>query len=86
MLLYTVKVVLLSYRFVVTQIQLRHRTEGASQLAGFVAAKSKANTRLRFELFGDGADYDFLPLAGESFGRLCKEAARFLPDRGEVAA
>ena len=43
---------------------------GASQLAGFAAVKAENHTRRAFELFGDGAGYAFLPLAGESFGRL----------------
>ena len=33
-----------------------------------------------------GASYQFVPLAVDSFGRLGKEAARFLDDVGDVAA
>ena len=57
---------------------------GASQQAGFAAAK--VSKRRAFELFVDGSGYEFLPLAGVSFGRLGKDAARFLNDLGEVAA
>ena len=35
---------------------------------------------------GDGAGYEFLLLTGESFGRLGKDAARFLSDLVDVAA
>ena len=40
----------------------------------------------RFERLSDVAGYEFVPLAVESFGRLGKEAARFLDDLGDVAA
>ena len=46
-----------------------------------------AGAKLReFRLHGDGAGYDFVPLATETFGRLGKAAARFLSDLGEFAA
>ena len=35
---------------------------------------------------GDGAGYTFVPLAMESYGRLGKEAARFLGKLGDIAA
>ena len=60
--------------------------QGASQLAGFSAAKAERVSIALFKLFGDGAGYEFLLLAGESFGRLGEEAARFLSDLVEVAA
>ena len=59
---------------------------GASRQARFAAAKAETKKRRAFEVFGDSAGYEFLPLAGESFGRLGKDASRFLYDLGEVAA
>ena len=53
----------------------------ASQIEQAAGAKMR-----EFRLHGDGAGYDFVPLATESFGRLGKAAARFLSDLGEVAA
>ena len=43
----------------------------ASQLAGFAAAKAETKTIKcqAFELIGDGAGYEFLTLAGESYER-----------------
>ena len=49
-------------------------------------AKGRDHNALRFELFCDGAGYEFVPLAGECFGRLGKEAPCFLSDLGEIAA
>ena len=46
-----------------------HSVKVVSQHAGFAAAaKDEINKRRTFEFFSDGASYDFLPLAGESFG------------------
>ena len=59
--------------------------QGATQLAGFQTAKSENSKRRTFELFGEDVCYEFLSLAGESFGRLGKEAARFLCNLSEVA-
>ena len=39
-----------------------------------------------FEKFSAAAGYEFVPLDVEPFGRLGKEAARFLNDLGDVAA
>ena len=52
----------------------------------FAAAKAETDKLRAFELFVDVAGYVFLPLAGESFRRLGKEAARFLSDLSKVAA
>ena len=57
----------------------------ASQLAGFTAAKAETNKRCAFEPFSDEAGYEYLPLAGEYFGRLGKEAAGLLSHFGDVA-
>ena len=42
--------------------------------------------RQAFEMLVDGASDEVVPLTVESFGRLGKEEARFLNDRGDVAA
>ena len=52
---------------------------------GFAAAKAETNKRRAFEVFGDDAGHEFLPLASESFRRLGKDASRFLNYLGEVA-
>ena len=71
---------------VVTHSAAASYARGASRQAGFAAAKAETSKRRAFELFGDGAGYDFLPLAGDSIGRLGKDASRFLNDLGGVAA
>ena len=73
---------------VVTHPAAASYVRGASRQAGFAAAKAETSKCLAFELFGDGAamNYEFLLLAGESFGRLGKDAARFLHDLGAVTA
>ena len=65
---------------VITHPAAASYARGASRQAGFAAAKAETNKRRAFELFGDGAGYEFLLLAGESFGRLGKDASRFLND------
>ena len=42
--------------------------------------------RRAFERFGNGAGYEIVPLAANSYGWLGKEAAQFLNDIGDVAA
>ena len=59
---------------------------GESQLARFAAAKAGIDKFCGFEAFGDGANCEFLPLSGECFLWLGKEAAHFLSDLGEEAA
>ena len=70
-------------------MRLLHRTssyvQDASQLYGFAASQAVTNQRRAFELFGDEAGYEFLFLAGESYGRFDEEAAGFLFNRCEVA-
>ena len=71
---------------VVTHPATASYARGASRQAGFAAAKAETNKRRAFGLFSDCVGYEFLPLAGESFGRLGKDAARFLIDFSDVAA
>ena len=71
---------------VITHPAAASYARGASQQAGFAAAKAETRKRRTFELFYDGPGYEFLQLASESFGRLGKDASRFLNDLGEVAA
>ena len=42
--------------------------------------------RRNFNAIGHDVGYDFIPLAGESFGWWGLEASRFLSDLGDVAA
>ena len=52
------------------------------------AAEQRALTKHRDfkNIAGEGAGYQFVPLAMESYGRLGSEAARFLDELGHVAA
>ena len=59
---------------------------GASQLAGFAAAKVETNKRRACKVFTDGGSYEFFLLADKCFGRLGQEVAHFLSDLSEVAA
>ena len=52
---------------------------------GVAAARAEQDKRRDFEKFGDGADFDFVPLASESFGRLGLGASRFLSALGDIA-
>ena len=58
----------------------------ASQTAGYAAEGMERKKRSDFERFVLGAGYDFVPLAMESYGRLGREASRFLSDLGDIAA
>ena len=51
---------------VVTHPAAASYARGASQLAGFVAAKAEISECRTFEFFSNGAGYKFVPLAGES--------------------
>ena len=53
---------------------------------GCAAERMERKKRSEFERFGSGAGYDFVPLAMESYGRLGREASRFLSDLGDIAA
>ena len=50
----------------------------AAQTAGSAAKRSKDATVAEFQRHGDGASFEFVPLAIESFGRHGKQAMRFL--------
>ena len=52
---------------VITHPAAASYTRSASQQAGYAAAKAETNKRRAFEIFGDGAGYEFSPLAGESY-------------------
>ena len=52
---------------------------------GVAAARAEQDKRTAFERFGGGADFDFVPLATESFGRLGVGASRFLSALGSIA-
>jgi hypothetical protein len=59
---------------------------GASRTAGFAAARAERLKHADFEQFGSGAGYEFVPLAMESYGRLGRDASRFLSELGDIAA
>ena len=58
----------------------------ASQTAGFAAARAEQLKHTDFEQFGQGAGYEFVPVAIESYRRLGHEASRFLLELGNIAA
>lgn len=59
----------------------------AAAETGFAAERAALEKHRNFkEIAGDGAGYQFVPLAMESYGRLGREAARFLGELGHVAA
>ena len=59
----------------------------ASKHGGHAASKAEQRKVSDFRrIAGDGAGYTFVPLAMESYGRLGKEAARFLGKLGDIAA
>ena len=70
---------------VVTHPAAASLATAASKRAGAAAAKAEQGKRREFQEFGDGAGYDFVPLAVESFGRLGLAASRFLSALGDVA-
>jgi hypothetical protein len=48
-------------------------------------ALAERNKRREYEASGDGAGYDFVPLAVESYGRMGVEASQFLSALGKIA-
>ena len=76
----------LAQDYVVTQPAAALYAQGASQRAVFAAANAETDKRRAFELFRDGTSFELLPLAGQSFGRLCLGAARCVSDLSEAGA
>jgi len=60
--------------------------DAASQSNGSAAENAAKRKKREFQRFADGAQYDFVPFAVESFGRLGEDARRFLSDFGNTAA
>jgi hypothetical protein len=58
----------------------------AAATTGAAAAIAERKKRDTFAAMGDGAGYDFVPLATESYGRLGKTALAFLSELGSTAA
>jgi len=78
-------------RLVITDIVITHPSAptyvgAASRAAGAAAKVAERTKRRAFEALGEGAGYDFVPLAMESYGRLGKTALAFLSDLGTAAA
>ena len=63
-----------------TYVQAAAREDGAT------AKRAEDDKRREFRRFADGAQYEFVPFALESFGRLGKDARSFLSLMGDVAA
>ena len=61
--------------------------QGASATAGHAATKAEREKVTEFRRIGeDAAQYDFVPFAVETYGRLGASAQSFLKQLGEVAA
>ena len=58
----------------------------AALTPGATNFQAEQRKRREFQQFGAGAGFDFIPLATETFGRLGREASRFLSDLGDIAA
>ncbi len=58
----------------------------ASRETGYAAAEAERAKWRDWNERGDGAGYEFVPLACESFGRMGRQAAGFLSQLGDVAA
>ena len=54
---------------IVTHLTATSYARGASPEAGSTVVLAETHKRHAFERFGDGAEYEFVPLAVESFGR-----------------
>ena len=71
---------------VVTHPTAASYVEKASRETGWAAARAEREKKQKFNAFGQGAAFDFCPLAVESYGRLGIEASRFLSALGDLAA
>ena len=57
----------------------------ASRNSGVAAARAEQEKLREFRALGSGAGFDFVPFALESFGRLGRDASRFLSELGSAA-
>jgi hypothetical protein len=78
-------------RLVVADVVIAHPSAAsyvvaASRAAGEAAKIAERRKRSAFAAIGEGAGYDFVPLAAESYGRLGATALAFLNDLGTMAA
>ena len=71
---------------VVTHPAAATYARAASRTPGSAALRAEHSKRQEFQQFGDGAGYEFVPLAMESFGRLGQAASRYLSELGDIAA
>ncbi len=71
---------------VVTHPARQDRLGQASQRAGYAAREAEKEKVGEFRKFGDAGQYEFVPFALESYGRLGASAQSFLKELGEVAA
>ena len=78
-------------RIVIIDVVVRHSAapsyaREASRYDGAAARHAERLKRREFAHFADGAQYDFVPFAVESYGRLGPAAMGFLSALGDVAA
>ena len=71
---------------VVTHPTAASYVERAARETGWAAARAEREKIQKFNAFGQGAAFDFCPLAVESYGRLGIQASRFLSTLGDLAA
>ena len=71
---------------VVTHPTAASYVERAARETGWAAARAEQKKIQKFDAFGQGAAFDFCPLAVESYGRLGLQASRFLSALGDLAA
>ena len=71
---------------VVTHPTAASYVKHASRETGWAAARAEREKKQKFDAFGQGAAFDFCPLAMESYGRLGVQASRFLSALGDLAA
>lgn len=56
----------------------------ASRTTGWAAEMAEQRKWRQFQEFGRNSPVEFKPLAGESYGRIGKEAARFIKELGDI--
>jgi hypothetical protein len=84
-------VVMARGRLVVANVVVAHPSAAAyvgaaSRTAGTATAVAERGKRGAFATLGEGAGYDFVPLATESYGHLGSTALAFLGELGTMAA
>jgi hypothetical protein len=71
---------------VVTHPAAQTYFKGAAKEAGYAAARAAHAKRVAFGNLADGTQYEFVPFAVESYGRLGAAAMGFLSSLGDAAS